>query len=42
LNVPVKRCQKSSGEESGEFLNSVQTPSSRVISYRRATPRESK
>ena len=37
----VKRCWKSRGEKSGDSRVSVHTPSTKVIAYRRTTPRES-
>ena len=41
-NVPVNRCEKSSGEKSGASLVSDHTRPSNVIAYVRTTPRESK
>ena len=38
----MKRCAKFSGVKSGSSRRSVQTRPSKVIAYRRTTPRESK
>jgi hypothetical protein len=42
LNVPVYRCEKSSGEKSGVVRDSFHTPSAKPVSYSLTTPRESK
>ena len=41
LKVPVKRCAKSRGLKSGDSRVSVHTRLSKLIAYRRVTPRES-